>query len=291
MESFHPVDLAGIKRLAHIIKREQGIQQARALDAAAQAGGYRNFKHAQNILPSAAPAELDDIEVRIRRLMVLAKGGTRNIPRLRRRIAQVILEALPILQARDTYWAKLNLVSACQEFNRNEVVAAGSWPADSWLLSSLISLEHALLPKGSYNENYTPKDPKIADMPFEVLANLVMKELLPHALRLPKHRIMSAPPFKGSDMQNADELKGYGSLQAIAGGPSTSVRYHFIVTRFSRPTHPGLPPPPPRMDGRGKVLAIDGSTIEEGLYNLTLADGRTMRLQHLAPDWHIVAGA
>lgn len=50
-EAIRPSTLGGIKRLAKSIKVDRGIQHARALDAAAQAAGFENFRHAQNVLP------------------------------------------------------------------------------------------------------------------------------------------------------------------------------------------------------------------------------------------------
>lgn len=49
-EVIRPSTLVGIKRLATSIKVDKGIQHARALDAAAQAAGFENFRHAQNVL-------------------------------------------------------------------------------------------------------------------------------------------------------------------------------------------------------------------------------------------------
>lgn len=47
-----PSSLEGIKRLAKTIKRDQGITHTLALDAAAQAGGFQNLRHAQHRLAS-----------------------------------------------------------------------------------------------------------------------------------------------------------------------------------------------------------------------------------------------
>jgi hypothetical protein len=49
-KSVQPSTLDGIKRLARSIKAEQGIQHARALDEAARAAGFHNFKHSRNVL-------------------------------------------------------------------------------------------------------------------------------------------------------------------------------------------------------------------------------------------------
>jgi hypothetical protein len=50
--SDHPTTLPGIKRAAKAIKRERGISHVEALDVAAQAAGYQNFRHARNSLAS-----------------------------------------------------------------------------------------------------------------------------------------------------------------------------------------------------------------------------------------------
>jgi hypothetical protein len=50
-EFIRPSTLGGIKRLAKSIKVDKGIKHVRALDAAAQAAGFENFRHAQNVLP------------------------------------------------------------------------------------------------------------------------------------------------------------------------------------------------------------------------------------------------
>ena len=53
--SVHPTTLPGIKRAAKAIKRERGISHAEALDAAAKAAGYQNFRHARNSMASDRP--------------------------------------------------------------------------------------------------------------------------------------------------------------------------------------------------------------------------------------------
>jgi hypothetical protein len=50
MEAIRPSTLDGIKRLAKVIKQQQGIQHVRALDEAAKAAGYQSFRHATNVL-------------------------------------------------------------------------------------------------------------------------------------------------------------------------------------------------------------------------------------------------
>ena len=55
-EAIHPSSLDGIKRLAKSLSTEHGIQHVRALDDAARAAGFQNFRHASNVLrQSAAP--------------------------------------------------------------------------------------------------------------------------------------------------------------------------------------------------------------------------------------------
>lgn len=49
-EAIRPSTLDGIKRLAKSLKTERGIQHVRALDDAAQAAGFQNFRHASNVL-------------------------------------------------------------------------------------------------------------------------------------------------------------------------------------------------------------------------------------------------
>lgn len=51
-EAIRPSTLDGIKRLAKKLKSEHHIH-ARALDAAAQAAGFQNFRHASNVLRTA----------------------------------------------------------------------------------------------------------------------------------------------------------------------------------------------------------------------------------------------
>ena len=49
-EAIQPSSLDGIKRLAKSLKTERGIQHVRALDDAARAAGFQNFRHASNAL-------------------------------------------------------------------------------------------------------------------------------------------------------------------------------------------------------------------------------------------------
>jgi hypothetical protein len=53
-EAIRPSTLDGIKRLAKSLKVERGIQHIRALDDAAQAAGFQNFRHASKVLSTAA---------------------------------------------------------------------------------------------------------------------------------------------------------------------------------------------------------------------------------------------
>ena len=45
-----PSTLDGIKRYAKTLKANQGLKHARALDAAAVAGGFQNYNHARRHL-------------------------------------------------------------------------------------------------------------------------------------------------------------------------------------------------------------------------------------------------
>lgn len=56
-EAIRPSTIDGIKRLAKSLKIEQSIQHAQALDAAAQAAGFQNFRHAGNVLRAAPKME------------------------------------------------------------------------------------------------------------------------------------------------------------------------------------------------------------------------------------------
>lgn len=53
-EVIRPSTMDGIKRLAKSLKVERGIQHTQALDAAAQAAGFQNFRHAGNVLRAAS---------------------------------------------------------------------------------------------------------------------------------------------------------------------------------------------------------------------------------------------
>jgi hypothetical protein len=55
-EAIQPSSLDGIKRLAKSLKTERGIQHVRALDDAARAAGFQNFRHASNALRHGAVA-------------------------------------------------------------------------------------------------------------------------------------------------------------------------------------------------------------------------------------------
>lgn len=54
-EAIRPSTLDGIKRLAKSLKIERRIQHVRALDDAAQAAGFQNFRHASNVLRTTVP--------------------------------------------------------------------------------------------------------------------------------------------------------------------------------------------------------------------------------------------
>lgn len=51
-EDIRPSTLDGIKRLAKALKVERGVRHLQALDDAARAAGYQNFRHAGNVLRS-----------------------------------------------------------------------------------------------------------------------------------------------------------------------------------------------------------------------------------------------
>lgn len=57
-ENIRPSTLDSIKRLAKSIKGERGMRHTQALDAAAQAAGYQNFRHASNVLSAQSGAEI-----------------------------------------------------------------------------------------------------------------------------------------------------------------------------------------------------------------------------------------
>ncbi|MHB1937221.1 MAG: DUF5623 domain-containing protein [Acidobacteriaceae bacterium] len=56
-ETIRSSTMDGIKRLAKSLKIERGIQHTQALDAAAQAAGFQNFRHAGNVLRGAPKTE------------------------------------------------------------------------------------------------------------------------------------------------------------------------------------------------------------------------------------------
>jgi hypothetical protein len=56
-QNVRPSSVDGIKRLATQIKKDQGIQHAAALDMAAKAASFENFKHARRSLSSLASAK------------------------------------------------------------------------------------------------------------------------------------------------------------------------------------------------------------------------------------------
>ena len=56
-EAIRPTTLEGIKRLAKSLKVERGVQHVQALDAASQAAGFQNFRHASNALRTSPAPE------------------------------------------------------------------------------------------------------------------------------------------------------------------------------------------------------------------------------------------
>lgn len=51
-EAIQPSTIEGVKRLAKSFKAERGMRHTQALDAAAEAAGFQNFRHARNVLRS-----------------------------------------------------------------------------------------------------------------------------------------------------------------------------------------------------------------------------------------------
>ncbi|WP_019567125.1 DUF5623 domain-containing protein [Agrobacterium sp. 10MFCol1.1] len=56
IENIHPKTLDGVKRLATQLKKSRGIKHSDALDLAAQAANFTNFRHALRTLPVRGPA-------------------------------------------------------------------------------------------------------------------------------------------------------------------------------------------------------------------------------------------
>ena len=123
----------------------------------------------------------DTIETEIVDLLWALRDEPRDPPGLRKRIADVILQALPELESRGTYWAKLHLVHACRAFDHNARTSARDASRDTWLTYCLLQLRDAFLPKGAYNENYVPRERDIDRLTFEELGRLVRREFEPLA--------------------------------------------------------------------------------------------------------------
>ena len=123
----------------------------------------------------------DTIETKIVDLLDALRDVPRDVPGLRKRIADVILQALPELERRGTYWAKLNLVHACRAFDHNAWTSAHDASRDTWLTYCLLQLRYAFLPKGAYDENYVPRERDIDRLTFEELGRLVRREFEPLA--------------------------------------------------------------------------------------------------------------
>jgi len=177
MESIHPTTIDGTKRIA----RERDIPHADALDAAALQAGYRNLRHAQNVLGMQCSTVADSpeaVEAAIEQLMELTRQDSGDFVALRRSIARLILRAVPLLQVRNTYWAKINLVQAVRDLDHNMASTRAGNSSGLWLYPALLSLKLSLAAKGTYNETYTPPEPAIKDMSFDALSVLVRRELL-----------------------------------------------------------------------------------------------------------------
>ncbi|TGG92477.1 hypothetical protein E4656_13465 [Natronospirillum operosum] len=56
-QTIQPSTVEGLKRLAKSLKTKRGLQYTKALDAAAQASGFHNFRHARNVLRSSPNVE------------------------------------------------------------------------------------------------------------------------------------------------------------------------------------------------------------------------------------------
>ena len=86
------------------------------------------------------------------------------------------------------------------------------------------------------------------------------------------------------------QFEGIGTLQpADASTAPVPVRFSFTIRQELRRTRPGLPPPPPRLDGRGEVRAATDANFAEGVYLLTLSNGQQQRVQRLGAEWMILA--
>jgi hypothetical protein len=53
IDLIRPTTMVGIRRLAKQIKKAKGVTHAEALDQAAVAAGYQNFRHARRMLDEA----------------------------------------------------------------------------------------------------------------------------------------------------------------------------------------------------------------------------------------------
>jgi len=86
------------------------------------------------------------------------------------------------------------------------------------------------------------------------------------------------------------QFEGAGTLQpAQASEAPVTVNFSFDISQEAGVSRPGLPPPPPRLHGHGDVRAPGGTTFAEGIYMLSLADGRQYRVQKLGADWIMLA--
>ncbi len=88
-----PSTLDGIKRYAKALKASQGLTHAKALDAAAIAGGHQNFAHARRQLgavPASSAAHLTFISVMWRVGETKANGQEILIVRLKRPLAELV---------------------------------------------------------------------------------------------------------------------------------------------------------------------------------------------------------
>jgi hypothetical protein len=91
-------------------------------------------------------------------------------------------------------------------------------------------------------------------------------------------------------MASVERLEGSGMLEPEGGGEAKRVNYSIAIVR---PTvsRPGLPPATGPPHDRCRISASDGSHLPEGLYRLTLEDGRRVPIRNLGFNaWHIEAG-
>jgi hypothetical protein len=85
-----------------------------------------------------------------------------------------------------------------------------------------------------------------------------------------------------------ERLEGTGTLRS-ASGPHIPVKYSFVIEPKTPPGAAGAPPSPARVAAHGKVTALTGEALQKGVYTLVLGDGSRERVEHLPPEWFILA--